>query len=81
MGPNRQPTIRVTTISKAVLPRLLLRVYRDFTRKRMLVVVVNWNADNSDNGRHGQSVIKVWKQVTVSRWFPDDGQMSSIHSD
>ena len=53
MGPNGQPTIRVTTISKAVLPRLLLRVYRDFTRKRMLVVVVNWNADNSDNGRHG----------------------------
>lgn len=81
MGASGQPIIRVYAIYKVVLPRPLLRAYRYFTWKHMLVVGVNWNADNSDNGDHGQCAIKVRKQVTASRWFPGDGQMSSIHSD
>ena len=81
MGASGQPTIRVNVICETVFLRFLLRVTWDFRWKHMLVVAVNWNADNSDNGDHGQCAIKVRKQVTASRWFPGDGQMSSIHSD
>ena len=73
MGASGQPTIRVNVICETVFLRFLLRVTWDFRWKRMLVVVVNWNVDNPDNGRHGQCAIKVRKQVTVSRRFPDNG--------
>ena len=53
MWPSGQNTIRVSVISETFLLCFLLRVNGDFGRKRMLVVVVNWNIDNADNGGHG----------------------------